>query len=148
MSNVVVADGQEDWNLLHKAAPLRRPTFSTVQSLRARTAFCRHSLTHPLPCTRAHSSKKRNKEQNAQLTKHDAFVYWSSSCPICWWETARKLDTGSTSEDFSPTTVLTENISRCVQQIFQHRPPTILFLTNSTTTFSCLASLAPQPDSW
>ena len=35
----------------------------------------------------------------------------------------------STSEAFSPRTVLTENICTRVQQIFQHRPATIPFLT-------------------
>ena len=39
--------------------------------------------------------KKKKEEQNAQLTKHDAFVYWSSSCPVWWWATARKLGTCS-----------------------------------------------------
>ena len=53
-----------------------------------------------------------------------------------------------TSEIFSPRTVLTENICRCVQQIFQHRPASGPFLTTSTITFSCLASAAPQADSW
>ncbi len=53
-----------------------------------------------------------------------------------------------TSEVFSPRTVLTENICRCVQQIFQHRPASVPFLTTSTITFSCLASAAPQADSW
>ena len=28
------------------------------------------------------------KIKNPQLTKHD-FVYWSSSCPVYWWATAR-----------------------------------------------------------
>ncbi len=37
----------------------------------------------------------------------------------------------STSEAFSPRTVLTENICRCVQQILQHRPATMPFLTIS-----------------
>ena len=54
----------------------------------------------------------------------------------------------STLGAFSPRTVLTESICRCVQQIFQHRPATIPFLTTSTITFSCLASAAPQADSW
>ena len=54
----------------------------------------------------------------------------------------------STSEAFSARTVLTESICRCVQQIFQHRPTTIPFLTTSTITISCLASAAPQADSW
>ena len=53
----------------------------------------------------------------------------------------------STSETFSPRTVLTENICRCAQHILQHFPTTISFLTTSTTTFSCLASVAPQADS-
>ena len=54
----------------------------------------------------------------------------------------------STSEDFSPWTVLTENICRCVQHILQHFPTIIPFLITSTMTFSCLASAAPQADSW
>ena len=43
-------------------------------------------------------------------------------------------------------TVLTENICRWVQQIIEHRPAIMPFLTNSTITLSCLASAAP--DSW
>ena len=39
-----------------------------------------------------------------------------------------------------------QNICRCVQQILQHRPTTIRFLTTSTITW--LASAAPQADSW
>ena len=54
----------------------------------------------------------------------------------------------STSEAFSPGTVLTENICRCVQQIIEHRPAIMPFLTTSTITLSCLASAAPQADSW
>ena len=71
-----------------------------------------------------HTPKKRQKQQqqNAQLTNHDAFVYWSSSCLVCWWATFRKLGTCSTSEVLSPTTVLTENICESVQQILQHSP--------------------------
>ena len=66
--------------------------------------------------------KKRQKQQqqNAELTKHDAFVYWSFSCPVCWWATFRKLGTCSTSEALSPRTVLTANICESVQQILQH----------------------------
>ena len=72
-------------------------SYSTVQNLRTTMALSRHSLTQPFPYTRAHSSEKKqkNKEQNAQLIKHDAFVYWSSSCPVWWWATARKLNTCS-----------------------------------------------------
>ena len=54
----------------------------------------------------------------------------------------------STSEALSPRTVLTENICRCVQHILQHFPTTIPFLTTSTIPLSCLASAAPQADSW
>ena len=53
----------------------------------------------------------------------------------------------STSEA-SSRTKLTENICRCVQQILQHFPATVPFLTTSTITFSCLASAAHQADSW
>ena len=54
----------------------------------------------------------------------------------------------STSEALSPRTVLTDNICRCVQDILQHRPATVSFLTIPTITFSCLASAASQADSW
>ena len=54
----------------------------------------------------------------------------------------------STSEVFSPRTVLTENICRCVQHILQHFLTTMAFLTTSTIILSCLASVAPQADSW
>ena len=53
----------------------------------------------------------------------------------------------STSEAFSPRTVLTENICRCVQHTLQHFPTTMAFLATATITFSCLASAAPQADS-
>ncbi len=54
----------------------------------------------------------------------------------------------SKTEAFSPRTVLTENICRCVQHILQHFRTITAFLTASTITFSCLASAAPQADSW
>ena len=54
----------------------------------------------------------------------------------------------STTETFSPRTVLTENICRSVQHIFPHFTTTTGFLTASTITLSCLASAAPQADSW
>ena len=54
----------------------------------------------------------------------------------------------STTEAFSPRTVLTENICRCLQHIFPHFPTTMAFLTASTIAFSCLASAPPQADSW
>ncbi len=54
----------------------------------------------------------------------------------------------STTEAFSPRTILTGNICRCLQHIFPHFPTTMAFLTASTITFSCLASAPPQADSW
>ena len=171
-----------------------------------------------------HTAKKAQKQQqqNAQLTKHDAFVYWASSCAVCWWPIFRKLGscsttdalsarilltenicesvqqilqycpaqknnkklkektlnstnmipffTGplpvqcgggrrpgslvdatrdcSTSEDFSPRTVLTKNIGRCGHHILQHFTTTTPFLTVSAITYSWMASTAPQADSW
>ena len=53
----------------------------------------------------------------------------------------------STSEAFSPKTVLTENICRYVKYKLQHFPTTMPFLTTSTITLSWLASAAPQADS-
>ena len=52
-----------------------------------------------------------------------------------------------TSEAFSPRTVLTENICRCVQHTLQHFTTKMPFLTTSRITFSCLTSVAPQADS-
>ena len=54
----------------------------------------------------------------------------------------------STSEAFSPRTVLTENICRCVQHKVQHFPTTVPFLSTTIISLSCLASAAPQADSW
>ena len=54
----------------------------------------------------------------------------------------------STSKDFSPRTVLTKNICRCVKHIIQHFPTTMPFLTASTITLSWMASTATQADSW
>ena len=54
----------------------------------------------------------------------------------------------STSEEFSPRTVLTKHICRCVHHILQHFPTTMPFLTVSAMTYSWMASTAPQADSW
>ena len=34
---------------------------------------------------------KATEEQNPQLTKHDAFLCLSTSCPMWWWATTTKL---------------------------------------------------------
>ena len=54
----------------------------------------------------------------------------------------------STLEAFSPTTVLTENICRCVQHLLQHFQTTMPCLTTSKIALSWLASAVPQADSW
>ncbi len=54
----------------------------------------------------------------------------------------------STSEALLPRTVLTENICTCVQQILEYVTTKMPFLTTSTITYSCLALVAPQADSW
>ena len=77
-----------------------------------------HTSIPTHPCTHLKDEKKETK-WNAQLTKHDAFLYWSSSCPVRWWSTC----TRSTSEALSPRTVVTENVCESVQQILQHSPP-------------------------
>ena len=53
----------------------------------------------------------------------------------------------SMSEAFSPRTVLTETICRCLQHTLQHFSTRMAFLATATITFSCLASSAPQADS-
>ena len=74
--------------------------------------------------TPMHTPKKvqKQQQQNAQLTKHDAFVSWSSSCAVCWWPIFRKLGTCSTTDALSARTLLTENICESVQQIPQLSP--------------------------
>ena len=74
--------------------------------------------------TPMHTPKKvqKQQQQNAQLTKHDAFVSWSSSCAVYWWPIFRKLGTCSTTDALSARTLLTENICESVQQILQLSP--------------------------
>ena len=86
----------------------------------------RKTFTHtsiPIhPCTLQKKKEQKQQQQNAQLTKHDAFVDWSSSCAVCWWPIFRKLGTCSTTDALSPRTLLTENICESVQKILQHSP--------------------------
>ena len=81
------------------------------------------TLTHssfPIrTCTLLKRHTHKQQQQNAQLTKHDAFIYWFSSYPVCWWATFRIFGTCSTSDALSPKTVLTENSCESVQQILQ-----------------------------
>ena len=112
--DVVIADiaGQAPDILLHgRQSALKNSIIKTFT----------HTCIPTRPCTLLKNAKKQQ-QQNAQLTEYYAFVYWSSSCPVCWWATFRKLGTCSTSEVLSPRTVLTENICESVQQILPHSP--------------------------
>ena len=94
-----------------------------------------HSSIPIRPCTLLKKNTHKQQQQNAQLTKHDAFIYWFSSYPVCWWATFRIFDTCSTSEALSPKTVLTENSCESVQQILQH---TLAGQKSSTHQTRCL----------
>ena len=81
---------------------------------------CKDIHSHIHSHTPMHTPKKVQKQQqqqNTQLTKHDAVVYWSSSCAVFWWPIFRKLGTCSTTDALSARTLLTENISESVQEI-------------------------------
>ena len=89
-----------------------------------------HIHSHkPMHTPQRNEKRKKQQQQNAQLTKH-TFVYWSSSCPVCWWATFRKLGTCTTLEALS----LTENICESVQQILQHSLAKMTVLRTSTIT--------------
>ena len=104
-------------------------------------------------CAKKYSNIARKKEEKkkVQLTKDDAFLYWSSSCAVCWWPIFRKLGTCSTTDALSPRTLLTENICESVQQILQHSPAkkkkkkkkTKKKKTRSTHQTWCLSLLVP-----
>ena len=103
-----------------------------------------------------HSHTPKHTPKNREKTFNSRNMMPSFTCPLPV-ECGRGRLPGSledyhqdcsTSEDFSPRTVLTENICRCVQQIFQHRPAIMPFLKISIIPLSCLASVAPQADSW
>ena len=105
----------------------------------------RKTFTHtsiPIhPYTLLKKKEQKQQQQNAQLTKHDPFVYWSSSCAVCWWPIFRKLGTCSTTDALSPRTLLTENICESVQQILQHTPAKKTKKTRSTHQTWCLSLL-------
>ena len=99
-----------------------------------------------------HTPKRKNKTHNSPN------MIPSLSCPLPVQCGSGRLSASlepapqgfSTSElqAFSPRTVLTDDICRCVQHLRQHFPTTIPFPTTPTITFSCLASAAHQADSW
>ena len=105
----------------------------------------RKTFTHtsiPIhPCTLLKKREQKQQQQNAQLTKHDAFVDWSSLCAVCWWPIFRKLGTCSTTDALSPRTLLTENICESVQKILQHSPAKKREKKGSTHQRWCLSLL-------
>ena len=101
-------------------------TCSTTDNLSPRTLLTKKTFVKvckKYSNTDRQKKKKNEKKEKVQLTKDDAFLYWSSSCAVCWWPIFRKLGTCSTTDALSPRTLLTENICESVQQILQHSPP-------------------------
>ena len=109
-----------------------------------------HSYTHSMHTPK--TLKKWNKKEKA-LNLPNMMPSFTGPLPVHRGDGRRSgsLALASqdcfTSEAFSPRTVLTENICRCVQQTLQHFTTKMPFLTTSRITFSCLASVAPQADS-
>ena len=103
------------------------------------------------PCTLL--KKKKQKNKNKMLNSPNMTLSFTGPPVECGGgrrpgSSAPAPQECSTLEAFFPRTVLAENISRCVQHILQHFPTTMPFLTNSTISFSCQPSAAPQADSW
>ena len=129
--------------------------FSPRTVLTKKICRCRcesvHQILQQIPAEKK-KEKKTEEEKNSQLTKYDAFLYWSSTCPTAGGRRPGSLADAtqdcSTSEDFSPRTVLTKNICRCGHHILQHFTTTMPFLTVSAITCSWMAWTAPQADSW
>ena len=103
-------------------------TCSTTDNLSPRTLLTKklfesvQEILQYRPAKKKKKKKKTKKKEKVQLTKDDAFLYWSSSCAVCWWPIFRKLGTCSTTDALSPRTLLTENICESVQKILQHSP--------------------------
>ena len=117
-----------------------------------------HSHIHSHPAMHTAQKKKKKNEQKQKWWKthlNSPNMMPSFNCPLPLQCGGGRLSASlapapqgfSTSEAFSPRTVLTENICRCVQRIRQHFPTTMPFLTTPTITLSCLASAAHQADS-
>ena len=107
---------------------------------------CKDIHSHIHSHTPVHTPQKEKEEQNAQLTKHDAFVYWSSSCPVWWWAKARKLGTCSSGlPHVGGLLVLGQYWQKTFVDVFnkysniaRQKMP---FLITSTITLSGLASI-------
>ena len=109
-------------------------------------AFERHSLKHPFPYTKKKKKKKKKKKCNSP----NMMPFFTGPLPVQCVGGRRPgifadaTQDCSTSEDFSPRTVLTKNICRCVHHILKHFPTTMRFLTVSAITYSWMASIAAQ----
>ena len=66
-------------------------------------------------------ARQKKKKKKVQLTKDDAFLYWSSSCAVSWWPIFRKLGTLLHDGQFSGTCRLGPRLqySESVQEILQ-----------------------------
>ena len=70
-----------------------RVTFRKLGTCSTSDAFSPRTHLTEIICESVQQTLQHSPAQKiiAQLTKHEAFVYWSSSCPTCWWATAMKL---------------------------------------------------------
>ena len=105
-------------------------------------------------CTLIKKKEKKNEKQKKALNLPNMMPSFTGPLPVHRGDGRRSgglalaYQDCFTSEAFSPRTVLTENICRCVQQTLQHFTTKMPCLTTSRITFSCLASVAPQADSF
>ena len=101
-----------------------------------------------------HTPKKKKKKKKKALNLPNMIPSFTGPLPVHRGDGRRSGSLALASQDcftsvaFSPRTVLTENICRWVQEILQHFTTKMHFLTTSRITFSCLASVAPQADSF
>ena len=115
--------------------------------------FIHTSIPIHTPCTLLKKKKKKKKLKHA-LNLPNTMPSFPCALPVQRGGGRRSgslvlaSQDCSTSEAFSPRTLLTDKICRCIQQILQYVTTKMPFLTTSTITYSCLASVAPQADSW
>ena len=92
-------------------------------------------------------------DKKAQLTKHDAFSFTGPLPVQCGGRRrpgslADASHDCSTSEDFSPRTVLTKTFGDVFNTYCSICQKAMPFLTLSTISYSSMASTAPHADSW
>ena len=117
--------------------------------------FIHTSIPKHILCTllKKKKKKKENEIKKKALNLPNMMPSFTGPLPVHRGDGRRSVDLALASQDcftseaFSPRTVLTENICRCVQHTLQHFTTKMPFLTTSRITFSCLTSVAPQADS-